>query len=173
MQIRKCLETEIVPAGDFFDGVVRWLDEHVNFPRWIYKVYPSEDSVRAMVKSGSQYLCLEDGKIIGAFGLNTEPQGCYRKGQWSRDLPEGAYMVLHALAIDPAVQRQGVATAVIRFCMGQAKAEGFQDLRLDVVPDNYPARALFERNGFTYAGDVDLELPIGNIPAFSLYELVV
>ena len=31
--------------------------------------------------------------------------------------------------------------------------------------------SLLEKNGFVYVGDVDLGLGIGNIPAFSLYEL--
>ena len=38
------------------------------------------------------------------------------------------------------------------------------------MPDNEPARKLFEKNGFTYAGDADLELDPGDIPVFSLYE---
>ena len=88
---RRSLEEDIVRAGQFYDNVVSWLGEHVNYPRWIYGVYPSEASVRA--------------------------------------------------------------------------------IRVDIVPTNDPARRLFEKNGFIYAGDVDLELDIGDIPAFSLYEL--
>ncbi len=60
---------------------------------------------------------------------------------------------------------------IIRFCIDLAKSEGYKAIRVDIVPDNYPAKMLFEKNGFDYAGDVDLELNIGNIPAFSLYEL--
>ena len=44
-------------------------------------------------------------------------------------------------------------------------------LASDIVPTNAPARRLFEKNGFTYAGDADLELHIEDIPMFSLYEL--
>ena len=130
---------------------------------------PSESSVRAM--AGAQYICVRGETILGAFALNAEPQGCYQKARWSRDLPDGAYMVLHALAIDPQSQRQGLGTEMIRFCADKAKAEGCQAIRIDVVPTNIPARRLFEKNGFVYVGDVDLELPIGDIPAFSMYEL--
>lgn len=171
MQIRKCLETDIVQTGRFYDNVVEWLDAHVNFPRWIYRVYPSEDSVREMTKDGSQFICIQDEKIIGAFALNNKPQGRYQKVCWQQELSEGSYMVLHALAIDPEMHRQGTASEIIRFCVEQAASQGYRSIRLDVVPDNYPAKALFEKNGFTYAGDADLELNIGNIPVFSLYEL--
>ena len=171
MQIRKCQETEINRTGKFYDRVVQWLDSNINYPRWILHIYPSEQTVRAMTKEGSQYICVVDEKIIGAFALNTRPQGSYWKGQWKRGLSEGSYMVLHAMAVDPEYQRSGTGSEIIRFCISQAKSQGYKAIRIDVVPDNYPARALFEKNGFTYAGDVDLELNIGNIPVFSLYEL--
>ncbi|MBQ6510153.1 MAG: GNAT family N-acetyltransferase [Flexilinea sp.] len=171
MQIRKCRETDIADAGKFYDSVVKWLNDHINYPRWIYGVYPSEDSVREKTEEGSQYICLQNEKIVGVFALNDKPQGSYWKGRWKRDLPEGSYMVLHALAVDPEMQRQGTASEIIRFCIEQAKSLGYQAIRVDIVPGNKPARALFEQNGFTWAGDADLDLGIGNIPAFSLYEL--
>ena len=171
MQIRKCREADVAPAGAFYDSVVLWLDHHINYPKWMYKIYPSEISVREMTAAGEQYLCMDGEKIIGAFALNAEPQGNYQKARWSRVLPKGSYMVLHALAIDPQSQRQGLGTEMIRFCADKARAEGYQTIRIDVVPTNTPARRLFEKNGFVYVGDVDLELPLGDIPAFSMYEL--
>ena len=171
LEIKKCLEKDIADAGVFYDKIVKQLDEHVNYPRWIYKVYPSDGSVRTKTQEGTQYLCFEDEKIVGAFVLDDKPQGNYGNGQWAKELPEGAYMILHALAIDPGIQRRGAGSAVVRFCIDTAKARGYQGIRLDVVPDNFPARTLFERNGFTCAGDADLQLDIGDIPFFSLYEL--
>ncbi|MCR5322467.1 MAG: hypothetical protein K6E85_04275 [Lachnospiraceae bacterium] len=44
MKIRKALETDIVSTGAFYDRVVSWLDDHVNYPKWTYGVYPSEQS---------------------------------------------------------------------------------------------------------------------------------
>ena len=171
VDIRICRDEDIARTGRFYDGVVAWLNEHVNYPRWIYGVYPSERSVRTMAEAGAQYICIRGESILGSFALNAEPQGSYQKARWSRDLPDGSYMVLHALAIDPQSQRQGLGTEMIRFCADKAKAEGCQAIRIDVVPTNIPARRLFEKNGFVYVGDVDLELPIGDIPAFSMYEL--
>ena len=60
---------------------------------------------------------------------------------------------------------------MIRFCIDKARSEGYEAIRVDIIPTNVPARRLFEKNGFTYAGDTDLELDIGNNPVFSLYEL--
>ncbi len=171
VEILKCREQDVVRTGAFYDRVVLWLKEHVNYPRWIYGVYPSEGSVRAMTEAGAQYLCLSGGEIVGAFAICTGPQGKYQKTRWSRDLDEGTYLVLTAVAVDPEFRRQGLGSEIIRFCTDRAKAEGFRAIRVDIVPTNIPARRLFERNGFTWAGDVDLELDIGDIPAFSMYEL--
>jgi len=170
VKIQKCLDKDVAPTGEFYDKVVLWLDNHENYPKWIYRVYPSERSVLKMSEEGAQYICVSNEMIIGAFAISAEPQGDYHNCRWSRELEKGTYMVLAALAIDPTVQRQGLGSEIIRFCIDKARSEGFKAIRADVVPTNYPARRLFEKNGFIYAGDVDLKLSIGDIPAFSMYE---
>lgn len=147
LEIRICREADISSAGAFYDRVVWWLDHHINYPKWLYRVYPSERSVREMTAGGNQYLCEEEGRIIGAFVLNADPQGNYQKGNWKEAVPDGSYLVLHSLAIDPEVQGKGVGTEVVCFCESKAKAEGYRALRVDIVPDNYPARKLYEVNG--------------------------
>lgn len=171
LEIRKCREEDIPEAGRFYDRVVEWLDQHINYPKWTYKEYPSETSVRNQTRDGGQYLCLEDGKIVGAFVLNDDPEGSYWKGRWERELAEGSYLVIHALAVDPKRQREGIASEIVRYCIDRARSGGYQAVRLDIVPDNHPARALYEKHGFRYAGDADLDRNIDEIPLFSLFEL--
>lgn len=171
MYIKKCENKDIALTAGFYDNIVKFLDENTNYPRWIYKVYPSIDSVKSMTEERSQYVCISDERIVGAFVLSDKPQGSFFKANWSQELEDGEYMVLQTLAIDHSIQRQGLASEVIKFCIEKAKSEGFKAIRIDVIPDNYPAKRLFEKNGFEYVGDVDLELDIGNNPFFSLYEL--
>ena len=82
MEIRKCREVDVAATGAFYDAVVFWLDQHINFPKWMYKIYPSESWAREMTEKGEQYICVDGQKIIGAFVLNADPQGNYRKGNW-------------------------------------------------------------------------------------------
>lgn len=171
LQIRKCLEEDIVAVGAFYDRVVEYLDAHVNYPKWQYKIYPNEDYVRQMTADGVQYLCEEEGKIIGAFVLNADPQGDYDKAPWSKDLPLGSYLVIHALAVEPTLHGKGTGTGVVRFCTDKARGGGYSAVRLDLVPTNTPASKLYERNGFTYVGTMDLGRGVEDIPEFSLYEL--
>ena len=79
-------------------------------------------------------------------------------------------MVLHTLAVDPDMNGRGIGSKVIEFCVDKAQAEGSRALRVDIVPGNLPARKLYEKNGFTYAGDADLERGFEDIPVFSLFE---
>ncbi len=169
--IRKCTEADVAAVGEFYDKVVLWLDARVNYPKWIYKEYPSEISAREMTSRGEQYLWEEGDKIIAAFVLNKDPQGNYDRGNWKQKLPLGSYMIVHALAVDPEMQGKGIASEIIRFCGEKAKSEGCEALRVDIVPTNHPARRFHEKCGFTYAGDADLERGFDDIPLFSLYEL--
>ena len=60
---------------------------------------------------------------------------------------------------------------MVKYCIDYAREHGFKAIRLDVVPENIPARRLYERLGFTFAGEKDLKRDIEDIPTFALYEL--
>lgn len=171
VDFRKCEEKDIISVGAFYDRVVKFLDANINYPKWTYKEYPSEKSVRNMVEKGQQFMCVEDGEIIGAFVLNDDPQGKYENATWSKQLEQGEYMVCHTLAAAPELKGKGLGTKTVEYCIQYAKDQGFKSIRLDVVPDNIPAKRLYEKCGFQYVGDVDLERNIEAIPMFSMYEL--
>ena len=171
MQIRKCKTEDIAATGAFYDGVVEYLDAHINYPRWKYKEYPSEQYAAAMTEKGFQYIGTEDERIIAAFVLNADPEGDYRKGSWSRTLSDGEYMVVHALAVDPEHAAKGFGKEIVKFCIDTAKHSGYKAVRLDIVPTNTPARYLYESMGFTFAGEENVRPDIEDIPTFCLYEL--
>lgn len=171
MEIKICTEDDILRVGAFYDNVVKYLCENINYPKWTYKEYPSEKSVREMTKEGSQYMCIDNNVVVGAFVLNDNPQGQYENAIWSEKLLRGEYMVCHALASLPLLQGKGIGRQMVEYCIDYAKRRGFKAIRLDVVPDNIPARKLYEKCGFRYVGDVDLERNIDYIPLFSMYEL--
>ena len=198
MQIRKCCESEIARTGAFYDSVVKWLDEHVNYPEWMYRIYPSEEFARERTEAGEMYICVEDGRasrhdtlpheparisaardgavsggerIIGAFALGTDPMENEKYVKWQQDLPVGTFLIVHALAIDPAYHGQGIGTEVIHFAVRKAKKEDYRALRVEIVTINDPAKRLFEKQGFIYAGDIEEEVGPGVVKNFSCYEL--
>ena len=173
MEIRLCNENDIVEVGKFYDKVVLHLYETTNYPKWQYKVYPSEASVREKTLANQQFVCMDEDTIVGAFVLNDDPQGKYENAEWNVELLQGEYMVCHTLATSPATQGKGIGKQMVEFCIQYAKEKEYKGIRLDVVPDNIPARKLYEKCGFKYVGDADLERGIEEIPQFSMYELVI
>ena len=171
MKIYKCTMAELDKTAQFYDHVVEYLDEHINYPKWIRGEYPAYDSTKTAIAQDSQYVCEDSGKIVGAFILNDNPQGNYSVGEWSLDLHEGEYLVIHTLAVNPESYGQGIAKKMVEYCINEAKERGYASLRLDVVPTNYPASKLYESMGFKFAGECDLGRFADLIPTFLLYEM--
>lgn len=108
MEIKVCKEKDIVEVGMFYDRVVSYLCETINYPKWQYKKYPSEISVREKVKVQQQFVCVDGESIVGAFVLNDDPEGKYENADWTAKILQGEYMVCHTLATDPEVQGKGI-----------------------------------------------------------------
>lgn len=171
MEIRKAKKEDWEGTAQFYDRVTAYLAQNINYPKWIPGEYPGKGSTHAAIEEGCQYLCVDGTRIVGAFILNENPQGDYCAGSWGLDLEEGEYLVIHTLAADPKAYRSGLGRYMVEACIKIAKEQGYKALRLDVVPDNVPARRLYEKMGFTYAGEKDLKRGIEAIPRFALYEL--
>ena len=172
MEIRKAGKCDIVALGRFYDAEVKWMDENnCNYPLWTYQGYPTTSTVEWTVGEGTQFVCFEGKELLGTFMLNTDPLGPYEKVPWSRPLQRGEYMIFHMLAVAHHHYGEGIARAMTTYCLNYAQSHGYKGIRLDVVPENIPAKRLYEACGFQYAGDCDLEKGVEKIPQFSMYEL--
>ena len=169
--INKCSQQNLAHVCAFYDQVVLYLTEHVNYPKWMYKVYPSDESVTVAASEDTQYFCERDGRVVGAFVLNYDPQGNYQKATWGKLIADGEYLVIHSFATAPDLYRQGIAEEMLNFCIAEAKRRNVPAIRIDVVPTNYPARAFYEKHGFSYVDELDLDRGYEDIPTFCLYEL--
>lgn len=170
MQIRKAALTDFDAAAELYDKVALNLERGINYPSWTYGVYPCADTVKDGLDNESLFVCTDGGRIIGVFILNTDPAGDYSAGEWSAPLEDGEYMVIHSLAVDPEIKRSGTGKAMVEFCLAYAKEKGYKAIRLDAVPKNTPARRMYEKLGFLFAGEKDLKREDTGIPLFALYE---
>lgn len=170
MLIRKATESDFAQSAALYDKVTEHLENNINYPNWTHKVYPSSETVKKGIETNTLFVCTENEKIIGEFILNTDPDGDYAAGEWSVFIPEGEYMVIHALAADPDLARKGTGKSMVEFCMKYAEEKGFKAIRLDAVPKNLPARRMYESLGFRFAGEKDLKRYETGIPSFALYE---
>ena len=170
MEFIKCTEEHIPPVSKLYADTLSHLEATVNYPKWT-KQYPSEASVRETVGRGEQYACVDGGRVVGAVVINDDPHGDYTAGEWSRELSEGEYLVIHTLAVSPDAAGGGIGGFIVDKCIEAARMSGYRAIRIDVVPDNAPAIGLYLKKGFKPAGVKDLKRNIEAIPRFALFEL--
>lgn len=170
MEILKCGIDQLDSIAEFYDMVTEYLEENINYPKWVRGEYPGRESVKKAIEEGVQYACVDSGRTVGAFILNDNPQGDYSVGEWMLDAADGEYLVIHTLAVAPDSYGRGIGVFMVNYCLDKASKDGCKAVRLDVVPDNVPARRLYEKTGFSFAGEKDLGRNIEEIPMFALYE---
>ena len=170
MELILCDDSRLQGATEFYHKVVEYLQTHINYPSWSSE-HPSDESIKEAVRRKEQYICVEDGEIVGALLLSEDPDGDYEAGSWSRELKEGEYLSVHVLAVSPDCYQRGVGSFMVGECISIAALKGYKALRLDIVPTNTPAERLYKKKGFVYAGTADLNRPTAPIPLFDLYEL--
>ena len=171
LKIYKCVMDNLDSVVRFYDGITEQLEKNINYPKWTRGDYPGEKSISQAISEGAQYVCGDKDEIAGAFVLNDDPQGDYDAGNWRVKLRRGEYLVIHAFATAPEARRSGLGGYMVEYCIETARKCGYKALRLDVVPTNVPARGLYEKMGFTCAGEKDLSRGIAEVPVFALYEL--
>ena len=170
MKLIKCRMDHYEEISNMYRRVVKALNETINYPKWSDE-HPSETDIKRAVSNGSLYACVENDIIIGGVVLSEDPEGNYSAGEWSRELEEGRFLVIHLLAVEPSSAGKGVGGFIVEQCIELAKQNGYKAVRLDVVPNNAPALRLYQKKGFSYAGTKDLERNIPDIPLFDLYEI--
>lgn len=128
-------------------------------PQW-RPGYPARSHYAGALAEGGLYAAEdESGRILGCAVFNTEEEPAYAAIPWS--VP-GPAMVIHKLAVDPAVQRRGVASALFARCEELARQQGIASLRIDTYSLNDRMQALIRRQGFTPAGAV--HFPMNPLP---------
>lgn len=128
-------------------------------PQW-GSAYPAREHYAAALDRGELYAAADGaGRIVGCAVFNTDEEPAYAALPWT--LP-GPAMVIHKLAVDPAAQRQGVASALFAFCEALARAAGLHTLRVDTYSLNTRMQALILRQGFSPVGEV--HFPVNPLP---------
>ena len=170
-RIIRCGMDTLDELDAFYDRVNEYLENTINYPLWKRGEYPGRNSIKEAIENGHQYMYTIDGKTVGAFVLNEEPGGDYDAGEWSIHLNKGEYLIIHTLAVAPDLNGKGIGGYMVRYCLKKAKENGYKAVRLDAVPSNTPARKLYEKEGFSFAGEKDLKRGYDDIPTFVLYEM--
>jgi ribosomal protein S18 acetylase RimI-like enzyme len=166
----RCGPAQFEAVMAMYERAVAELERTVNYPKWSEE-HPSRDYVKEAIEKGEQFACVSGGAVLGAVVLNEDPEGDYSHGHWSKALRPGEFLAVHLLAVDPAYKKQGIGGFLTDHAIAYAGENGYRAVRLDIVPDNLPAKRLYTSRGFTSAGQMDLRPELEEIPIFELYEL--
>lgn len=110
----------------------------------------------------------EDGNLIGLAGFKT-PNGSFAGGGWddltaiygawggrwrgwllwalNREVDNDRFLV-DGICVARAHRGKGVGSLLLAALYAEASGRGYRSIRLDVIKDNWRARALYERQGF-------------------------
>ncbi|MDE6164285.1 MAG: GNAT family N-acetyltransferase, partial [Muribaculaceae bacterium] len=120
------------------------------------ETYPALPHIMDDVIAGQGYVLEECGKVMayGAVVYTGEPAYDDLDGEW---LSDGAYVVVHRLAVLQESQGSGVATLFFNMVENMAAEKGIGSFRIDTNFDNFPMLHLMEKCGFEYCGEVRYE----------------
>ena len=153
MKIRHSTEKDFDRMMQIYGFARKFMAEHGNPNQWGPTHWPPEELIRADIREGHSYVCLNDeGKVIGTFffihGEDIEPT--YRRiteGAW---LEDGPYGVVHRIAGD------GSEKGIGAFCINWA-FEQCGHLRIDTHRDNTVMQRLLNKLGFIHCGTIYVE----------------
>lgn len=168
MKFENCSSCDIAALEELYGRVVRTLLAETNYPQWSAE-YPA-GSVAAAVERGEQYAVTENGRILGAVVLHSDEENAYSGGDWSRTLAPDEYLIMRAVAVDPQARGRRIGSWIVGNCLETARRAGYKAVRLDIVPENQPAKRLYLGSGFRCAGRVPIDRGLPQVPQWELYE---
>jgi ribosomal protein S18 acetylase RimI-like enzyme len=128
------------------------------------EIYPDEKTIRNDIEKQQLYLLEDEGRVCGVIVLNGFQEPQYKSIDWKF---QGKTLVVHRLAIEPARQRKGYATMLMRFAHKLAKERHYENIRLDAFTHNPATVGLYEKLGYRMAGRVTFRK--GDFFCFEIY----
>ena len=122
------------------------------------ETYPNPRVFERDVELDQLWVAEIDGAIAGVAAITTDQEPEYAKVGW--DISEPA-IVVHRLAVDPALRGKGIAAALMLQAEVAAKAKGIGVLRVDTNSQNEATQKLFPKLGYTFAGEIGLSFRPG------------
>ena len=125
---------------------------------------------------GWKVFCKTTGTVPMVIGVDGTARPLVRRGRANiseqvrvlhRAVREGAQiLVIECMAVDPALQRGGVASALLTYAEDWARARGIPVFHADTYCKNRKMQALFRKRGFVQRGEIHLPGRSLPFPAF-------
>jgi GNAT superfamily N-acetyltransferase len=128
-------------AGMRFQGIDQW-DE----------IYPDEKTILSDIDEGSLFVLTSGGRVAGIVVINEKQEEAYQGVSWQ--FTAGRCCVVHRLCVHPDFENQGIGKRLMACAEEQARARGYNLIRLDAFSKNPKAIRFYKKLGFRQAGEV-------------------
>ena len=166
MIIRKAKIQDISLIAKIYDEICDAQDEGKLKVSWIRGVYPTKDTAMAALERDDLFVMEVNNKIVGTAVIDQNQMDSYYGADWRFPAEDHNVMVLHTLAISPAVGRKGYGSAFVKYYEEYAREKGCFYLRMDTNAINKTARALYKKLGYEEIGIIPCDF--NGIPGFQM-----
>eukprot|EP00607_Mallomonas_marina_P007807 CAMPEP_0182419816 /NCGR_PEP_ID=MMETSP1167-20130531/4180_1 /TAXON_ID=2988 /ORGANISM="Mallomonas Sp, Strain CCMP3275" /LENGTH=142 /DNA_ID=CAMNT_0024594925 /DNA_START=364 /DNA_END=788 /DNA_ORIENTATION=- len=115
------------------------------------KKYPSESHFVQDICQNELWVAITNNDLSGVVALTTDQPVEYT--EVGLDVSEIA-IVPHRLAVSPTYERTGIASLFMSKAEEIARERGYSSVRVDTCSKNPRARAMLERCGYQYLGEL-------------------
>lgn len=174
MNIEQARTDDLEELMSFYSIMCEVLGEKDFLPEGNKGGFPSVEMVRNAINSGSQFIGVEDDKIIAAYIMNHDCDEAYHTVKWHIDAAENEVSVLHALRVLPDYGGRGYSKKLVEHAIKTAKDRGQKSIRLDCIVGNDIPVKVYGSFGFEYVDTVTMTYADIGVPMrFKLFELVL
>lgn len=173
MIFRKAAPEDIDAIEELYAASCVFLEEHINYPKWKKDIYPNRETAETGVMTGTQYICLSGGRLVGAVRLSREPEAGYAGSSWKTADDYSRILVIYTLAVHPDFYGRGVGRFMLAEAERIARESGGISIRLDAAAGNIPAEKLYRSAGYELIEEKSLGYEELGLPLFALYEKVL
>ena len=170
MEIKRAKVNQFIAVRAFYDAVIDGISSTGDSVGWKKDSYPTSDFLMDSMQKGELFVAKENGMIIGAMVQNHQASDEYKKVQWSVQAEDSEVTVIHALAVHPSYQGRGNAKQLVQFVIDCARRNRQKAIRIDVLPRNRRAKALYTGIGFQYLHTLPMFYEDVGWTDFELYE---
>jgi ribosomal protein S18 acetylase RimI-like enzyme len=114
---------------------------------WDYE-YPSQETAERDIARQELFVLKKGGSIVAVASAGVFDE--LADLTWKSKNP----CELARIGVSPDLHNQGVGTEILRHVMETVNEKGFDGIRMLVAKTNFPALALYEKNGFKRCGEV-------------------
>ncbi len=173
MKVRPANVNEYENVLEFYYDLIDSMENDPYSPMWQKNVYPEDITIKNAIENGWLYIMEEDNKIIGSMVINSACTEGYEKVSWSIDAKSDEIAVIHLLGIAKFARGKGMGSRLVQEAIDLCRRMGKKTIRLDAVGRNIPAQHLYEKNGFSNRGVMNLYYEDTGWMDFVMYDFLI